>query len=80
MGENKHGTETVDASPPKQPRVGVKANVGNKWSLGGLNKHFSEVGIDVKLLWNRIYDMINKCLIAGEASIIQALRRVLPNR
>lgn len=58
----------------------MKANVGNKWSLGALNKHLAEVGIDVKLLWNRIYDSINKCLLAGEAHIIQALRRVLPNR
>ncbi|TNV86713.1 hypothetical protein FGO68_gene4505 [Halteria grandinella] len=72
-----------EASPSKSQkrmRQGVKANVGNKWSLGALNKHLAEVGIDVKLLWNRIYDSINKCLLAGEAHIIQALRRVLPNR
>jgi hypothetical protein len=54
--------------------------VGNKWSLGALNKHISDVGIDVKLLWNRIYDSINRSLLAGENQIISALRRILPNR
>ena len=54
--------------------------MGNKWSLGALNKHLKDVGIDVKLLWNRIYDSINKCLLAGESHIVPALRRVLPNR
>ena len=58
----------------------MRANIGNKWSLGALNKHLQDVGIDVKILWNRIYDNINKCLIAGEPHIVQALKRVLPNR
>ena len=58
----------------------MKANVGNKWSIGALNKHLQDVGVDVKLLWNRIYDSINCCLLAGEPQILQALRRVLPNR
>jgi hypothetical protein len=49
---------------------GFKSNIGNKWSLGALNRHLNEVGIDVRLLWNRIYDSINKCLIAGEPQII----------
>jgi tubulin polyglutamylase TTLL5 len=38
------------------------------------------VGIDTSLLWSRIYDSIVKSLLAGEASIVQALRRLLPNR
>lgn len=54
-------------------------DVGNKWSISALNKHFEEVGIDCSLLWNRIYDGIIKCLLSGEASIVSALRRILPN-
>ena len=45
-------------------------NIGNKWSITALNRHLQEVGIDVNLMWNRIYDSINKCLLAGESHII----------
>ena len=38
------------------------------------------MGIDQDLLWNRIYDSIVKCLLSGEESIVNGLRRVLPNR
>ena len=75
-GESRSRTDVGSS----QRSTGVKANVGNKWSLGALNKHLKDVGVDVRLLWNRIYDSINKCLLAGESHIVPALRRVLPNR
>jgi len=36
----------------------------NKWSFTLLTKHLEAVGVDVNLLWSRIYDCIIKTLIA----------------
>lgn len=44
-------------------------NVGNKWSLSALCRHFEEVGIDLQLLWSRIYDVIIKAIVAVEGPI-----------
>ena len=83
VGANQDGPPSIfleGKGPSPTKGQGVKSNIGNKWSLGALNKHLKDVGIDVKLLWNRIYDSINKCLLAGEPLIVSGLRRVLPNR
>ena len=67
-----NGQHQEAQAPDEQGKKGdgVKANIGSKWSLGALNKHRAEVGVDTKLLCNRIYDSINKCLLAGEPHII----------
>jgi hypothetical protein len=39
---------------------------GYKWSLGAFCKHLEQVGIDMNLLWSRIYDVVIKTLLLSE--------------
>ena len=39
---------------------------GHKWSLSALFRHLEENGVDIKLLWSRIYDLIIKSIISVE--------------
>ena len=43
---------------------------GFKWSLSAFCKHLQSVGIDMDLFWSRIYDVIIKSIISGEAHIL----------
>jgi len=36
---------------------------GFKWSITALCKHLEQIGIDMNLLWSKIYDVILKALI-----------------
>lgn len=49
---------------------------GFKWSLSSLFKHLQAIQIDTELLWSRIYDVIIKSIIAGEAKMSQGLKRL----
>jgi hypothetical protein len=51
-------------------------NVGHKWSLSALNKHLKCVGIDVKLMWSRINDVILKTLLSVAPTISQKSREL----
>lgn len=53
---------------------------GFKWSITALWKHLEQIGIDMNLLWSKIFDLIIKALIAGEHPIINGMKRVLSNR
>ena len=44
-------------------------DVGGKWSLSALWKHMERIGIDMNLMWSRIYDIIIKVIITGEYPI-----------
>ena len=44
---------------------------GHKWSIGALNKHLENMGIDNDLLWSKIYDVILKSFMAVDGSIQQ---------
>lgn len=44
---------------------------GYKWSLGAFCKHLEQVGIDMNLLWSRIYDVVIKTILCAE-NIVQA--------
>ena len=48
---------------------------GFKWSLSAFCKHLESVGVDMDLFWSRIYDLIIKSLISGEANIVQAIKK-----
>ena len=48
---------------------------GFKWSLGAFCKHLEQVGIDMNLLWSRIYDVILKTILAGEHHVMQAMKK-----
>ncbi len=41
-------------------------DVGFKWSLSAFCNHLEQVGIDMDLLWSRIYDLIIKSILGGE--------------
>ena len=42
---------------------------GFKWSLSAFCKHLGQVGIDMSLLWSRIYDVVLKTLLCGESHV-----------
>ena len=39
-------------------------DTGHKWSMAGLTKHLEHVGVDMNLLWSRIYDVVIKSIIS----------------
>ena len=45
-------------------------DVGFKWSLSAFCNHLEQVGIDMDLLWSRIYDVILKTLACGEHYVL----------
>lgn len=50
-------------------------DVGFKWSLSAFCSHLEQVGIDMDLLWSRIYDVILKAIISGEHYVLSALKK-----
>lgn len=50
-------------------------DVGFKWSLTAFCNHLEQVGIDMDLLWSRIYDVILKTLACGESYILPAMKK-----
>lgn len=46
-------------------------DVGYKWSLGAFCSHLEHAGIDMDLLWSRIYDVIIKSILSGEHLVYQ---------
>lgn len=50
--------------------------MGHKWSLSALNKHLEQLGIDMELVWSRIYDLIIKSLLCVDSHIQQGLRKM----
>jgi hypothetical protein len=50
-------------------------DVGYKWSLTAFCKHLQQVGIDMDLMWSRIYDVILKSLICGENHVMQQIKK-----
>lgn len=56
-------------------------DVGFKWSLSAFNKHLKNVGgIDIDLIWSRIYDIIIKSIIAGENHVFDAIKKTCIHR
>jgi len=55
-------------------------DVGYKWSLTAFCNHLEHVGIDMNLMWSRIYDVILKSLICGEHHVMQALKKNCTHR
>ena len=45
-------------------------DVGFKWSLTAFCNHLEQVGIDMDLMWSRIYDVIIKTLACGENYVL----------
>ena len=53
-----------------------KDDVGHKWSLSALSKHLEGVGIDLNLLWGKIYDLIIKTVISIEPVVTATSRKL----
>jgi len=50
-------------------------DVGYKWSLTAFCSHLASVGIDMDLLWSRIYDIAIKTVLSGEAAMLGGIRK-----
>lgn len=50
--------------------------MGHKWSLQAISKYLEKFGIDMNLLWSRIYDVILKSLMSVDCYITQGLKRM----
>ena len=50
-------------------------DVGFKWSLSAFCNHLEQVGIDMSLMWSRIYDVILKTLACGDNYVLQAMKK-----
>lgn len=50
-------------------------DVGHKWSLSALCRHLEKDGVNIEVMWTRIYDLIIKTIIASEAAVVQACRK-----
>lgn len=50
---------------------------GHKWSLQALSRHLEQVGIDMNLLWSRIYDVILKSLMCVDHAIQGQLKKMM---
>ena len=53
---------------------------GNKWSLTALCKHLEQIGVDMSLLWSRIYDVLLKSIISVEGIINASLKKAMAGR
>ncbi len=49
--------------------------MGFKWSLSAFCSHLEQVGIDMDLLWSRIYDVIIKSMVAGEHYVCAGVKK-----
>ena len=47
---------------------------GNKWSLFALSRHLESAGVDMNLLWSRIYDIIIKSLLCVDGHVYTAIK------
>ena len=49
---------------------------GHKWSLNALTRHLEQVGIDMDLMWSRIYDVVLKSLLCVDGQIQAQLKKM----
>ena len=50
-------------------------DTGHKWSMAGLTKHLEHVGVDMNLLWSRIYDVIIKSIMCIDSHVQSQLKK-----
>ena len=55
-------------------------DVGHKWSLKALKNHLDSVGVDMDLLWSRIYDMVIKTILSMENVVVDSIRKLALHR
>lgn len=52
-----------------------KDDFGYKWSISALCKNLEMAGIDLDLLWSRIYDAVIKTILSAESKIYDHVKR-----
>ena len=63
-----------------QNRSSSEDNFGSKWSLSALFRLLKTIGVDTKLLWSRIYDIIIKSIISVYSQLVASSKEVVRNR
>jgi hypothetical protein len=58
-----------------QNKNATEQDVGNKWSLSALQAHFKNLGIDLELMWGKIYDAVLKSLISVENTLFESSKK-----
>jgi hypothetical protein len=53
--------------------------VGNKWSLSALQAHFKNLGIDLELMWSKVYDAVLKSIISVEKTFFEQSKKLQNN-
>lgn len=53
-------------------------NIGHKWSLAALNRHFKYLGIDTAVVWARIHDLLIKSIITVEHAVLKRVKETVP--
>ena len=66
---NKKSTKFVTNDDPNRD------DVGHKWSISALCRHFEQAGIDPGFVWSRIYDLIIKTVISIEPLVVEEIRK-----
>jgi hypothetical protein len=51
-------------------------DTGHKWSFSALSKHLELMGINMSLMWSKIYDIIIKSLLSVDSIIYQNLKKL----
>ena len=49
---------------------------GHKWSLTALARHLEHMGVDMELLWSKIYDVIIKSLLSIDGAVQSQLKKM----
>ena len=55
-------------------------DVGFKWSLSALRRHFDETGVDYDVVWAKIKDIVVKTLMCAESKMNTLVKMHVPDR
>ncbi|CAG9318241.1 TTLL5_3 [Blepharisma stoltei] len=53
---------------------------GHKWSVSALCKHLEAAGVDIDLLWSKIYDLIIKTIMSIETTVVDSVKQLAVHR
>ena len=63
-----------------QNRSCTEDDYGNKWSLSALFILLKKIGIETKLLWSRIYDLIIKSILSAYPALVKSSKDYVRHR
>lgn len=59
-----------------QNKKSSEQDIGNKWSLSAFQLHLRSLGINVEVMWARIYDVVIKSFLCVESPIFNTHKKV----